>query len=80
MNTFEDSSHLYPFDDSHQRLQQSQQNEALTRKLQVLALEENPKVRRRLTHEITLDISQMILENKEMKKELIAFVTRLKGS
>ncbi|MDW3193077.1 MAG: hypothetical protein R8G66_11965 [Cytophagales bacterium] len=55
------------------------QRAAIMRKLQELTQEDDPVVRKRLTHELTLEISEMLLENQEMKKELIAFVKRLRG-
>lgn len=55
------------------------QREVIIKKLQELTQEDDPTVRKRLTHELTLEISEMIKENQEMKKELIAFVRRLRG-
>ena len=54
------------------------QRAAIMRKLQELTQEDDPVVRKHLTHELTLEISEMIRENQEMKQELIAFVRRLK--
>ena len=48
-------------------------------KLLALSDEEDREKRRKLTHEITLDITGFIEENNSMKDELFAFVKRLKG-
>lgn len=47
-------------------------------KLLALPEIENLEERRRLTHEITVEITSMIEENSSMKDELFAFMRRLK--
>ncbi len=53
--------------------------EAIMRKLLALTQEEDPQIRKQLTHELTVEISEMMRENQEMKQELIAFIRRLRG-
>lgn len=55
------------------------QRTAIMKKLQELTSEDDPEMRRQLTHKLTIEISQMLRENQDMKKELIAFVKRLRG-
>lgn len=49
------------------------------RKLHTLTQEDDPEIRKRLTHELTVEISEMMRENQEMKQELITFIRRLRG-
>lgn len=53
---------------------------AIMKKLQELTKEADPTLRKRLTGELTLEVSQMLRENQEMKVELIAFIRRLKST
>lgn len=53
--------------------------EVIMRKLHNLTQEEDSEIRKRLTHELTVQISEMMRENQGMKQELITFIRRLRG-
>lgn len=53
---------------------------AIMKKLQELTKEADPTLRKRLTRELTLEVSHMLRENQEMKEELIAFIRRLRST
>lgn len=59
-------------------IEKKQLGTAIISKMQIMADEENPTERKRLSDELTLDVSRMIEEKQEVQEQLLLLMKRLK--